>query len=155
MSAWEKRLAELALEAVEKICTECKDQDKLKSFKSRARSLVSDMYSSGTAYVVSVTAARSSAAAVEIGLRARSLDDILRLCSDEAYSRKLGLDGSEDVGYAIYGALLLHALKEMHALSADRLSDTIRKLWGNTLAERVALRVATWLKRFAEAYIHD
>ena len=54
MSEREKRLAELALEAVEKICAECKDQDAVSSFKARARGLISDIYSSGTAYVLSL-----------------------------------------------------------------------------------------------------
>jgi len=155
LSTWEKRLIELALDAVGKICEGCKE-DERKSFRARARSLISDMYASGVAYVVSLAAARSSARAVELGLTANSLDDIIvKLCGDREHVKELGLGGAEDRGYALYGSLLLYALRQAGVLSAGRLSEAIKSLWGNAAADRVALHAATWLKRFAEAYIYE
>lgn len=154
MSAWRRRLVELALEVVEKVCSNCDNECK-KRFRARVRSLIADIYTSGAAYVVSVVAARSSAMAVETGLTANSVDDIVRMCSDSRYARSLGLKDAEDCSYALYGASLLYALKTAGVLSASGLGEAIRSLLGNVMADRVALHAATWLKRFAEAYIHE
>ena len=154
MRAWRKRLVELALEVVEGVCSTC-DSECKRRFRARTRNLIADLYTSGASYVVSVAAARSSAAAVEIGLTASSVSDMLRMCSDSGYARRLNLEGPEDLSYALYGASLLYALRAAGAVSASNLGDAIRGLLGNVVADRVALHAATWLKRFTEAYIHE
>ena len=154
MSTWRRELIELALDIVERICRNC-DDDCKKRFRTRARNLVADIYTSGVAYVISVVAARSSAAAVEIGLSANSVDEIIKVCSDSRYARNLGLEKAEEYSYALYGASLLYALKSTGILSANSLDEAISSLLENVIADRVALHVAMWLKRFAEAYIHE
>ena len=117
--------------------------------------MISDLYSSGVAYVVSICAARSSAMAVELGLSASKLEDFIKVIEDKDVAKKYGISGDEEYSYAIYGASILYALKALGLLNANKLSDAIRELLGNTLADRKAFQFAIWLKRFAEAYIYE
>ncbi|AKG38439.1 hypothetical protein MA03_02940 [Infirmifilum uzonense] len=154
MSISEKDIMELALNAVEAVTTKC-SEDVKSSFRARARNMISDLFTSGASYVISVAAARSSAYALETALSVKDVGEITRICEDHDYSKKLGVEKSDDKGYAIYGSLLLYVLKKTGILSSNKLSEAIRELQGNTYAEKILARMAIWLKRFAEAYIHE
>ena len=149
MRAWERTLIEVALDVVKSISERCDDELK-RRFRARARSLIADLYTSGAAYVVTITAARSSAKAVEEGLRVGEVSELVKPSAKE-----LGLRGAEEASYALYGASLLYALRAVNLISSSDLSGVIRELLGNKMANRVAVLAATWLKRFAEAYIYE
>jgi len=111
--------------------------------------MITDLYVNGTAYVISMCAARSSAEAVELGLTAPRLDDLLEEVRKNSLAR-------QEPGYAIYGAVLLYALRQLGVLENCRtLGDALRELMDNHFADRKAYYFASWLKRFTEAYIHE
>lgn len=152
--SWRDKLVGIALQIAEGVA-KLPDGKVKESFRARCRSLISDLYTSGAAYVLVVAAARSSAEAAEKGLSAKTADEVVGIAGDKERYRELGLEGGEDVGYAVYCASLLYALKEAGVLHAARFADAVRELQGNVLADRVAFEFASWLKRFAEAYIHE
>jgi len=149
------RIEELALSIVERVYNSKLSDEAKKRFKTRARSMVSDLYSSGVAYVVSICAARSSAIAVELGLSASNPEGFIKVIENKNVAKNYGVSGDEECGYAIYGASILYALKVFGLLNTNKLGDAIRELLGNTLADRKAFQFAIWLKRFAEAYIYE
>lgn len=145
------RVEEITLEIVEKICKSTRDEIK-RRFRSRTRDLLSNIYSNGVAHTISICAARSSAEAVEIGLSSSKVDDLVRMCKD---AHKIGIKGDEELGYALYGASILYVLKTLGIVNANNLREAIKELLGNSLADKKAFQVGIWLKRFAEAYIHE
>jgi len=149
------KIEDLALEIVERLCALCKNDDYKRSFRARARSLITDLYVNGISYVVTICAARSSANAVELGLTSKTPDDFIRVYVNERLAKKMGLKKSESYGYAIYGASLLYALRMLNIIKSTKLSDAIRELMNNSLADRKAYQFVVWLKRFAEAYIYE
>ena len=152
------RVEEIALELVEELCKACSDLhdggEVLRAFRARARNMVTQLYFNGTALVVSICAARSSARAIEKGLKAAAVNEIAQFCNWEV-ANKLGLEGGEKIAYAIYGAVILYVLRTLGIIASHSFSDAIKELMDNRLADIVAWQFATWLKRFAEAYIYE
>ena len=152
----------LALDFVTTLAEKCEDDVKSK-FRARARDLVSYVYFQGTTYTLAVAAARSSARAVEEGLN-KNIDDIMKMCSDRDYAKKLGLSGAEEISYALYGAALLYILKSLGVIpkqEAQKEGDALKGVLEYLLTspnraryiDLIASKVAEWLKAFAEAYI--
>ena len=115
-----------------------------KKYAQRARSLHTHIFSLGAAHVVSITAARSSRNAVETGLQ---LDD----CRQVVERIKATSLGPEEKSYALYGAVLLYALRKLGYLQSTTLADALLELIG-AASDTMAYRQADWLKRLAEAY---
>ncbi|OYT56517.1 MAG: type III-B CRISPR module-associated protein Cmr5 [Desulfurococcales archaeon ex4484_217_2] len=124
------------------------------SFRARARSFASDVFFNGAAYVFSVTASRSSAKAVEYGLKENNLEKLINAYKNMDFLKKLSLkEKAEEIAYALYGSLLLFVLKNIGVLKASTLAEAIRASIGNIVIDKNASEVAIWFKRFAEAYI--
>ena len=124
----------------------------LRSLRTRARTLPSDLFSQGLAYVLTLTAARSAREFIELGLSSESCSDVIGRADD--LRRKLGV-GDEEFGYAIYGALLAFILKKLGVVKEVTFADLVRSSISNPVRENMALEVAGWLKRMVEAYIHE
>jgi len=146
-------IEQATLKIIEKICSSKLNDNIKKSFRARTRDLISDLYSSGVAYVISLCAARSSADAVELGLTALNPENFIGIFEDENMAKKYGLNEDEDYGYAIYGSSILYLLKLMGIINFRKLSDAIMGLSEDILANRMAFETGVWLKRFAEAYL--
>jgi len=149
-------IAELALDLVLRVTSRCKARGVQKSFRTRARQEVSNIAFSGLPLTIAVIASRSSAAALEEALRDMDPGDFIgRVCSDSKYASELNLERDEDKAYAIYGFSLLYALKALGVTKERTLADFIKGGASSPLVQAMALEVATWIKRFAEAYIHE
>jgi len=146
-------IVEYALNIVSSIAKTYTEEVK-ESFRTRTRILVSDVFFNGAAYVFSVTASRSSAEAVEYGLKENNLEKLINAFKDTEFLKKVDLKGKEEIAYALYGSLLLFVLKNVGVLKASTLAEAIRASLGNVVIDKNASEVAIWFKRFAEAYIH-
>jgi len=149
-------VAVLALDLMLLVTSRCGTKGVQKSFRARARQEVSNIAFSGLPLTIAVIASRSSAAALEEALRDMDPGDFIgRVCSDIKYASDLNLKEDEDKAYAIYGFSLLYALKALGAIKERTLAEFIKGVASSPLVQAMALEVATWIKRFAEAYIHE
>jgi hypothetical protein len=127
-----------------KAVAEVKSRDIQSRYASRARSLISDLYVLGPAYVVAVAAARSSKDAVELGLRAES-------CREVVEGVMNAREGPEWKAYALYGAVLLYTMKKVGVVSSTSFEDVLVELKRPSSALK-SREVARWIKLLAEAY---
>lgn len=138
----EKMIVPILVDCVEKIS----QSKSAKRFKSRARDLPTDLFTRGLAYTLTYIAARSSATLVEIGLTVNSCDELI------SNLEKSNVD-EEELGYALYGALILFSIKKMGLLRKTRFADIVKEALSNHVLDHYAMIVAEWTKRLAEAYI--
>ena len=142
----EKTMISLALDCVNNLLGTFGDDVK-KRFKARARDMPTELFTKGFAYMITLTAARSNASLVEVGLRASRCADIM-----DRLSGSRGLS-EEEYGYAIYGAIILYILKQAGIISGSSLSDVIKSSLNDPTIDQHAILVVEWIKRLAEAYI--
>ena len=148
-------IVERSLDTVLYVVSHCDDNVK-RSFRARARQEPSNIAFNGFPLTIAVIAAHSSATALEEVLKGVGLEEfVLKVCStkDLDYVKKLGVEGDEDKAYAIYGFALLHILKSLGYIDQKTFADVIRSVTASSPIGSIALQIATWIKRFAEAYI--
>ena len=130
------------------------DSEVAKKLRTRARQLHSDIYFTGTAYVVALTAARSGARngrpCIMHGLDADSCGEAVRRAMECA-------EGVEGKSYAAYGAALLYALKSLGLVQRrDSLSALLDDLMSaGASVDEEAARFAEWFKRIVEAVVEE
>nr|KJR73064.1 MAG: hypothetical protein TU35_08040 [Thermoproteus sp. AZ2] len=138
---------EVAVECTKAIEAHISDQadEVKKSYAQRARHFHTDIYTIGTAYVIATAAARSTAKAVELGLSAPNCEELVKGIGE--FKLK-----SEEKAYALYGGVLLYALKRGNYISSTNLGDAILELSSAQHVTLAAYKYAEWLKKLAEAY---
>jgi hypothetical protein len=67
-----------------------------------------------------------------------------------AKDRKLD---KEDIGYALYGAILLLSLKKLGAIGEEKFSKLVERSLKDPILNQTAYTVMDWIKRLAEAYL--
>jgi len=119
-------------------------------FRTRCRQLISLIYYSGLAYTLAYIASKAGTHVLDYALNVSEPEKIARQVEQAGLSE-------EEASYALYGAFLLTALKQIGVpgvSDAATFLDLLRKLNypGTTLvAEGKILRFGEWLKRLAEA----
>ena len=146
-----------ALDAAVLVARKCGRQGNvLKSYRARARQGASDIAFHGLPFTIAVIASRSSASSLEEALRGVGLEAFIeRLCNDNDYARRLGVAKPEEKGYAIYGFTLLHILRSLGVIRQSDFQEFMKNEAGDPIVGQAALQAAVWMKRFAEAYIHE
>jgi len=142
-----------ALDIVTLVVDQC-DSEVSGRFRTRTRQEITNIAFQGLQFALAVIAARSSAKALEEALRDVDPNAFVRgVCKDKEYREKLGLEGAEDVAYALYGYAILHILKSLGYIPSGSFTDFIKSKSTSSVLYEFAIQSATWLKRFAEAYI--
>ncbi len=113
-------------------------------YAQRTRRFLTDLYTLGLAHVIAISAARSSAELVEKGLTAKNCEEVAR----SMLSAKLEEDKAS---YALYGAVLLYALKRGGHIDAENFADALAAA-NDPALNLISYRYGEWLKRLAEAY---
>lgn len=154
----------MSIESVVKTIAECvsafrselrgsEDQDRLKSFRSRARDIPTLVFTRGLAYALVYVASRSSEEAFRLGLTAIGCSDLSKKIRERVSNMK-----AEESGYVLYGALLAFAMKT-YGIIVEVSGDPFERLVKASLEDPVinarALEVVEWIKRFAEAYVAE
>lgn len=152
-----KTLIDKALNTAVQVTQKCGRQEGvLKSYRARARQEPSNIAFFGLPFTIAVIASRSSASALEEALRGVDLEDFIeRLCSDNEYAHRIGIEKDEEKGYAIYGFALLHILRVLGIVQEKDFQGFIKNEAGDPIVGQAALQASIWMKRFAEAYIHE
>ncbi len=125
------------------------ERDELKKkIRTRARNLATDVYYHGAAYVIALCAARSKREAIE---KALSASDCKALLTEIREVMKDAKD--EELSYAVYGAILVHALKSVgHFRNSKNLKDVLEEaVRASSVVDAKASLVAHWIKLLAEA----
>lgn len=146
-------IVDKALDMVVSVVNQC-DSDTSKKFRSRTRQEITSIAFQGLQFALAVIAARSSAKALDEALR--DVDPktfVSRVCTDKRYRGELGLENTDDVAYALYGYAILYILKSLGFIPSKSFTEFIRSEAMNPILYEFAIQSATWLKRFAEAYI--
>lgn len=147
------KVVDKTLEVVSTINTYC-EKGIIKSFRTRSRQEITNIAFQGLQYTLAVIAARSSAKALEEAFRGVDMKAfITRVCTDKDYAEKLGLEKQEDIAYALYGFSILYILRDLGYVTQSNFMDFIRSEALNPALQVLAVEIATWLKRFSEAYI--
>jgi len=148
-----KSVVDIALDIVLEVSKNC-DTEIKKGFRARTRHEATDITFQGLRYTLAVVAARSSADALEEALKGVNPATFIRgVCKDGNYRARLGLEGPEDVAYAIYGYSILYILKSLGLVTSGSFADFMKNSSSSLFLQEFANQAATWLKRFAEAYI--
>jgi len=148
-----KSVVDIALDIVLEVLNNC-DNDIKKGFRARTRHEATDVAFQGLRYTLAVVAARSSANALEEALKGVDPATFIRgVCKDRDYRARLGLEGAEDVAYAIYGYSILYILRSLGLVTSGSFADFMRSASSSLVLQEFANQAAAWLKRFAEAYI--
>lgn len=153
----------MSTEEVIRVVSECVstykmefDRDVLRSFRSRARESPALMFSRGLAYAIVYVASRSSETVFGIAFNARGCADLCARLREHAGAEEIR---AEELGYALYGALLTFAIKAygivVEAGSGDLFKSLVEVFLRDPVANAKAFEVAEWIKRFAEAYITE
>ena len=127
-----------------------------KSFRTRSRELITEMRFKGLAYTLVLIASKSSTQAIEELLKSSDVDSMISMINNKAFKERSRLSGYEAVGYALYGATLLKIISEIGYLDTRNtvsLKKIIEDALNNSSLQVIALEVAKWIKRIAEAYI--
>lgn len=128
--------------------------DDIKSLRSRARDLPALLLTRGFPYVVVYIASRSSYEVFEKGLASSKceevIDGVINLKSEGGKEKLKG----EEVGYALYGALLSYVMKSAKMIPEEKktFKDLIEYSLNRPSLNVRASIVAEWIKRVVEAY---
>jgi CRISPR type III-B/RAMP module-associated protein Cmr5 len=122
------------------------NDDEARALRSRARDMPAELVSKGFSYVIVLTASRGDLKIVELGLTSTSCQELVKSARD----KKLG---KEDIGYALYGAILLLSLKKLGAISEEKFSKLVERSLKDPILNQTAYTVMDWIKRLAEAYL--
>lgn len=142
-----------ALDIVTLVVNQC-DSEVSRGFRTRTRQEITSIAFQGLQFALAVIAARSSAKALEEALKNVDPNAFIRgVCTDENYRKDLGLERAEDVAYALYGYAILYILKSLGYIPSGSFTDFIKSKSASSVLYEFAIQSATWLKRFAEAYI--
>ncbi|MEM0235916.1 type III-B CRISPR module-associated protein Cmr5 [Thermofilum sp.] len=145
----EKTLLDSILECINYIVSKHgPSSDIAKKVRTRARSMPEYSFTRGLVYALVYVASRGSKDLVEMGLKAQKCEEII----DKIDETK---KGNEEKSYAIYGAILLYVAKKLNIVKGDTFERIIYELTESPAAEIKVWSVLDWLKRFAEAYIHE
>lgn len=134
---------EISAECTKAILELVSNEEVKERFSSRARAFLTETFSLGPAHVISIAAARSNSDAVEAGLKFDGCREVVKYVVE----RKLR---AEDASYALYGSILLYALKKRGYVKSTNLADAILEL--ERVPSALVYKYADWIKRFAEAY---
>jgi CRISPR type III-B/RAMP module-associated protein Cmr5 len=121
-----------------------------RTLRSRARDMPAELVSKGFSYVIVLTASRGDLKVVELGLTSTSCQEIVKSARDRVRDRKLDI---EDIGYALYGAILLFSLKKLGAIGEEKFSKLVERSLKDPILNQTAYTVMDWIKRLAEAYL--
>jgi len=133
------------VDCFEYLSNELKD-DEARTLRARARDMPAELVSKGFSYVIVLTASRGDLKVVELGLTSTSCQELVKSARD----RKLG---KEDIGYALYGAILLLSLKKLGAIGEEKFSKLVERSLKDPILNQTAYTVMDWIKRLAEAYL--
>jgi CRISPR type III-B/RAMP module-associated protein Cmr5 len=133
------------VDCFEYLSNELKD-DEARTLRARARDMPAELVSKGFSYVIVLTASRGDLKVVERGLTSTSCQELVKSARD----RKLG---KEDIGYALYGAILLLSLKKLDAIGEEKFSKLVERSLKDPILNQTAYTVMDWIKRLAEAYL--
>jgi CRISPR type III-B/RAMP module-associated protein Cmr5 len=122
------------------------NDDEARTLRSRARDMPAELVSKGFSYVIVLTASRGDLKVVELGLTSTSCQELVKSAKD----RKLD---KEDIGYALYGAILLLSLKKLGAIGEEKFSKLVERSLKDPILNQTAYTVMDWIKRLAEAYL--
>lgn len=139
----EKKIVSNITECIDKIA-ELPDKVK-KEFRNRAREMPSELFTRGFAYMITLSAARSSSELIEVGLKASSCKDLVERLKE---SPKIN-------SYALYGALVIYTLKQTGIYARDTILGVIKDSLNNLIIDQYATVVVEWIKRLAEACISE
>lgn len=131
-------------ECFEELISRIKDDDLLKSFRSRARDMPTEIFSKGLTYALILSASRGDLNTLQKTL-------IMEKCSDIIdASSKLE---REAFGYTLYASILLYVLRNMGEKLGATFKEVLQNTVNNYIVAKKAFLVADWIKRFSEAYI--
>ncbi|AET32460.1 type III-B CRISPR module-associated protein Cmr5 [Pyrobaculum ferrireducens] len=132
---------EKALACVKYVEAYC-DEDARSAFRTRARQIPSEIYYVGSAYAFAILAARSSEKDIYAG--GSFEEKVKAICGDRG-------KGREEKGYALYGACLLEAFREL-GIPVNNLAETLKSLdERGALVDLELAEYVDWLKKLAEA----
>lgn len=120
----------------------------LDSFRTRARTVPTYVFTRGVAYALTFIAARGSSEAVVKGLTATSCEQAINDVIEKA--RNIGED---ELGYWLYSSVIAYVMKSAKIVSSSTFKDLIKEVMENPAVNFKAKGVFEWVKRFAEAYI--
>jgi len=148
-----REVVERSLDTVLAITSHC-DSRVSRSFRTRTRQEITTIAFQGLQFASALIAARSSAEALEEAFRTSDLKTFIdKICTDKDYSKKLGLEEPEKKAYAIYGYAILRILNDLGLIAQQTFADFIKSTAPKAVLQEFAVQIATWLKKFAEAYI--
>jgi CRISPR type III-B/RAMP module-associated protein Cmr5 len=133
------------VDCFEYLSNELKD-DEARTLRSRARDMPAELVSKGFSYVIVLTASRGDLEVVERGLTSTSCQELVKSARDRKLSK-------EDIGYALYGAILLLSLKKLGAIGEEKFSKLVERSLKDPILNQTAYTVMDWIKRLAEAYL--
>lgn len=142
-------IARLVFECIEACLKRWGGQiDELKRLRARARSLPAEVFAKGLAYTLVLIASRSSREAIEVGLNANKCEDVVDKIRSAGYR-------GEKIGYALYGAILAYVLKSSGFTKATTFKDFVNQAFNDHMLLARTPIALEWIKRLAEAYIHE
>lgn len=140
-----KNVVEKCLECIERLTSNRNAEKVLKGFRARARSIPAEAAIRGTAYALTLIAARGSKEAIEIGLSAGNCGDVV--------SSIVGKNiDSEELSYWVYSAIVAYVMKSSGMVSSKNFKDLIKESMSSSVDIKAKM-VFEWVKRLAEAYI--
>jgi CRISPR type III-B/RAMP module-associated protein Cmr5 len=142
----EKVIVSNALECIENIIRNISNERAKRSFRSRARDIPSDLFTRGPTYTMVYIAARSNVHSLNIAFAASDCKQIVE------YINKSDMK-PEEKGYALYGAVVIHILKQIGLIKARNFTELINETLTNPVLYNYFNAIAEWIKRFAEGYI--
>lgn len=153
----EKPLIELVLECINVVVSSYgSSKEVVKKIRTRARSIPEEAFIKGLVYALTFTASKSGKSVIEIGLKATKCEDIINTIKDIVNKSTDSKPSEEELSYGIYGAILLYIAKSVGIIKGDKFEQVIHEMLEKpAVVELKMWNVLDWLKRIAEAYIHE
>lgn len=124
-----------------------RDRDKLKSFRSRARDMPTEIFIHGLTYTLMLAASRGDLNILEKTIVKNECKELVKVVNS--------IDSKEKFGYTMYTSLILFLFRKLNIDLGLSFRDILNKVVGNNALEKKAYIIADWIKRFAEAYIAE
>ncbi len=148
----EKKIVTEILDCIESIIKNIsKDNETIKSFRTRARDIPLYLFMRGPTYTMVYIAARSNVYILNKAFKASNCEELIMsvIGRDQKFMRM----GSDKKGYALYGAVVIYVLKRLNLIKAGSFTELINETLNNPALYSYLSAISEWIKRFAEGYI--
>lgn len=123
--------------------------------RTRARSIPEEAFARGLAYALTFTASKGGKDIMEVGLRIAKCEDVVNTIKD-IVDKRANRPGEEELSYGLYGAIVLYIAKSTGIIKGDKFENVLHEILEKpAVVEMKMWNVLDWLKRVAEAYIHE